>query len=145
MASNACIASITFHERAHLLYWARVRRGTRRMIGKECQLPVCGTVSTHIPPPTMRPKNDIRAVISCRQLSNVLCPSHSLAARALYKYPTSAQFISLFTQTQKISITNMTTPNVDKPNEGILNSLANSATNAVNYVSESIQGTVCLS
>lgn len=36
----------------------------------------------------------------------------------------------------------MSVPNADKPNEGILNSLANSATNAVNYVSESIQGTV---
>lgn len=35
----------------------------------------------------------------------------------------------------------MSAPNVDKPNEGIIGQIANSATNAVNYVSETIQGT----
>lgn len=39
----------------------------------------------------------------------------------------------------------MSAPNVDKPNEGIVGQITNSVTNAVNYVSESIQGTVSLS
>lgn len=34
----------------------------------------------------------------------------------------------------------MSAPNVDKPNEGILGQVANSVTNAANYVSETIQG-----
>jgi len=34
----------------------------------------------------------------------------------------------------------MSAPNVDKPNEGLLGSLANSAGNAVNYVSDTLQG-----
>ena len=32
------------------------------------------------------------------------------------------------------------TPNVDKPNEGIVGQISNSIGNAVNYVSETIQG-----
>lgn len=36
----------------------------------------------------------------------------------------------------------MSAPNVDKPNEGILGSVANSAGNAVNYVSDTLQGNV---
>jgi hypothetical protein len=34
----------------------------------------------------------------------------------------------------------MSAPNLDKPNEGIIGKISNSAQNAVNYVSESIQG-----
>lgn len=34
----------------------------------------------------------------------------------------------------------MSAPNVNKPNEGIVGQIANSATNAANYVSETIQG-----
>ncbi|KIW07240.1 uncharacterized protein PV09_02096 [Verruconis gallopava] len=34
----------------------------------------------------------------------------------------------------------MSAPNVDKPNEGIIGQAVNSAKNAVNYVSETIQG-----
>ncbi|KAF2759761.1 hypothetical protein EJ05DRAFT_474823 [Pseudovirgaria hyperparasitica] len=34
----------------------------------------------------------------------------------------------------------MSAPNVDKPNEGIVGQVTNSAKNAVNYVSETIQG-----
>ena len=34
----------------------------------------------------------------------------------------------------------MSAPNADKPNEGIVGQIANSASNAVNYVSDTIQG-----
>jgi len=34
----------------------------------------------------------------------------------------------------------MSAPNVNKPNEGLVGQLANSAQNAVNYVSDTIQG-----
>ncbi|KAK1084605.1 hypothetical protein LTR48_005304, partial [Friedmanniomyces endolithicus] len=35
---------------------------------------------------------------------------------------------------------NMSAPNVDKPNEGIVGQITNSVTNAANYVSETVQG-----
>ncbi|KAF2009057.1 hypothetical protein BU24DRAFT_402418 [Aaosphaeria arxii CBS 175.79] len=35
----------------------------------------------------------------------------------------------------------MSAPNANKPNEGIIGQISNSAQNAVNYVSETIQGT----
>lgn len=36
----------------------------------------------------------------------------------------------------------MSAPNVDGPNEGIVGSVVNSAGNAINYVSDTLQGTV---
>lgn len=36
----------------------------------------------------------------------------------------------------------MSAPNANAPNEGIIGSIANSVQNAVNYVSETIQGSV---
>ena len=36
----------------------------------------------------------------------------------------------------------MSAPNVDAPNEGIIGQVTNSVGNAVNYVSDTLQGTV---
>merc|ERR1712059_165292 len=47
--------------------------------------------------------------------------------------------ITLHTQPTKTPI-NMSAPNVDAPNEGIVGQVTNSVKNAANYVSETIQG-----